>query len=216
MNLDELGLAHGTDKASNIHDFLRLYERRLMHLRDESFLLIEIGVYHGGSMNTWSEYFPNATIVGLDTNEECRKYEHGNISVRIGNATDPKFLLDIIHEFGRPLVVLDDGSHRWDHQIQSLQILFPILRPSGFYVVEDLDTSFEAHLAQAPFQGLSQISGFDYLALLARRTVADQAFGSEKPHDTFIQENYKWVGSIEFARRTCVLSKKPDPDKGPC
>src|SRR4051794_4706902 len=134
MTLDEFGLAHGTDKASNIHDYLRFYDRRLRHLREETFLLIEIGVYRGGSVRTWSKYFPRAKIVGLDIDEGCRQYEEGNISIRIGDASRTDFLFEVIREFGRPLVMLDDGSHRWDHQIQSLQILFPILCPSGFYL----------------------------------------------------------------------------------
>jgi hypothetical protein len=163
----------------------------------------------------WSEYFPNAKIVGLDINEECLQHEEGAISVRIGDASNPGFLFDVIHEFGRPLVVLDDGSHRWDHQIQALQVLFPVLRPSGFYVVEDLDTSFAAHLAQAPFEGFSAISAFDYLSMLARRTVADAAFGNEKPQDLFIEENYRWVGSVDFGRRTCVVSKQASIGGGP-
>jgi len=215
MTLDEIGLRNGTDKASNIHDYLRFYERRFAHLRAEAFVLIEIGVYRGGSVRTWSEYFPRAQIVGLDINEECRQYEQGNIAIRIGDASNPSFLFDIITEFGRPLVVLDDGSHRWDHQIQTLQVLFPLLRPSGFLVIEDLDTSFENHLAQAPFQGFSPMSAFEYLSLLARRIVADSAFGSEKLQDLFIQDHHCWVGSVEFARRTCIVSKKVTAGRGP-
>ena len=215
MTLDEIGLSHGTDKASNIHDYLRFYDRRLQHLRNEPFTLLEIGVYRGGSVRTWSSYFPRATIVGLDVSEECRQYERGNIAIRIGDASDPGFLFDVVREFGRPLVVLDDGSHRWDHQIASLHTLFPILRPDGIYIVEDLDTSFEAHLAQAPFQGHATVSAFDHLALLARRVVADAAFGSEKTHDLFIEDNYRWVGSVEFVRRACVLTKRPAMGGGP-
>jgi hypothetical protein len=215
MTLDDIGRSHGTDKASNIHDYLRFYERRLSHLRHEAFTLIEIGVYRGSSVATWAEFFPKATIVGLDVNEDCRQYQRDNIAIRIGDASNPRFLFEILHEFGRPLVVLDDGSHRWDHQIQSLQMLFPILRPTGLYVVEDLDTSFESHLLQAAFQGNAKISAFDYLSLLARRTVAHAAFGSETPHDLFIEDNHDWVASVEFVRRACVLTKKPETGGGP-
>ena len=215
MTLDEIGRKNGTDKASDIHNYLRFYERRLAHLRDAQFLLLEIGVYHGGSVRTWTEYFPQARIVGLDINGECRRHERDNVAIRIGDASDSSFLFDVIGEFGRPLIVLDDGSHRWDHQIRTFQILFPVMRPSGFYIVEDLDTSFEAHLAQAPFQGFSTTSAFDYLSLLARRTVADAAFGDEKLPDLFIQENYRWVASLEFARRTCIVAKQAAPGVGP-
>jgi hypothetical protein len=215
MELDGIGLRNQTDKASNGHDFLRLYERRLAHLRDATFVMFEIGVYQGGSVKTWSEYFPRATIVGMDVNTDCRQYQQGNIQIRIGDASNPQFLFDVLKEFGRPLVVLDDGSHQWDHQIQSLQILFPNLIPSGIYIVEDLDTSFEGRLAQADYRARSNISAFDYLTQLARRVVGDAMIGSERPYDLFIADHSNWVGSIEFARRTSVITKKAAFGTGP-
>ncbi|WP_295219099.1 class I SAM-dependent methyltransferase [uncultured Brevundimonas sp.] len=213
-SLDEIGLEHRTDKASNHHDFLRFYDRRLSALRNHSFTLLEIGVYRGGSVRTWSEYFPNATIVGLDITEECVKYAGGNIHVRIGDATHTDFLFDVIQEFGVPTVIVDDGSHRWDHQITTLQVLFPILRKGGVYIVEDLDTSFNGHLKSAPFDGLSPISAFDYLVKLSRCVTGDNALDDERPHDLFIADNAPWVGSVEFGRRTAVLSKKTDRQAG--
>jgi hypothetical protein len=213
--LNELGLRHGTDKSSEVHDYLRLYERRFGAVRDKAFVMIEVGVFHGGSLRMWGEYFPNARIVGIDVDPECQKYECGNLSVRVGDASNVEFLFDVVHEFGKPLIVLDDGSHRWDHQIFLLQTLFPLLLPGGFFVVEDLDTSFEGHLVTAAYQGHSEISAFDYVCRFARRIVADAAFGSERPHDLFIEKYHRQVGSVEFARRTCVLSKKPTSNGGP-
>ncbi len=215
MELDSIGLKYKTDKASNVHDFLRLYHRRLAHLRDSTFVMVEIGVYQGGSVKTWSEYFPRATIVGLDVNNDNRQYQQGNIQIRIGDASNPQFLFEVLKEFGRPLVVLDDGSHRWDHQIQSLHILFPNLIPSGIYIVEDLDTSFDGRLAQADYRAHSAISTFDYLSHLARGLVADAMFGNEKPYDLFVADQANWVSSVEFARRTCVITKKAARGTGP-
>ena len=213
--LDSIGLKYGTDKSSSIHDYLKIYERRLSQFQHASFTLIEVGVYHGGSVKTWGEYFPNATIVGLDINPECTQYAGGNVHIRIGDASRSDFLFDVISEFGRPTIFIDDGSHRWDHQITTLQLMFPLLIPGGIYICEDIDTSFEAHLLQAPFQGLSSISAFDYLAKLARCVTAGEALGSEAPYDLFISDFHRSVGSVEFARRTALLSKKVDEARGP-
>jgi hypothetical protein len=215
MDLDEIGLRHGTDKASATHDYLRLYQRRFEHLRERAFTMIEVGVFKGASLRTWAEFFPHAKVVGLDITEECRAYEHANAFVRIGDASNSSFMFDVIAEFGKPLLVLDDGSHRWDHQILTLNLLFPMLVPGGFYVMEDIDTSFQAHLAQAAYQGLSPISAFDYLAKLARCVTAEAALGSEAPYDLFMQTYQSAIGSVEFGRRTCILSKKPAPGGGP-
>ena len=176
-SLNEIGLSQQTDKASHIHDYLNFYERRFQHLRHERFVLIEIGVLKGGSTRTWAEFFPNAQIVGLDVEPSCKENEGGNIAIRIGDAADAGFLYSVVEEFGRPTIVIDDGSHRWDHQILSLQTYFPLIKPGGYFVMEDLDTSFEGHLKQAPFQGVSTISAFDYISHLAGRTVAQNAFG---------------------------------------
>jgi len=212
--LDEIGLSYGTDKASHHHDFLRFYERRLAGLVNEAFTLIEIGVYRGGSVRTWSEYFPHAKIVGLDISSDCKAYEGGNVHIRIGDASRSDFLFEVLNEFGRPAVVIDDGSHRWDHQITTFQVMFPLLSPGGTYIVEDLDTSFDAHLKQASFEGLSPISAFDYLTKLSRAVTADAALGDERPYDLFISDNSKWVSSVEFGRRTAILGKKLVPGGG--
>lgn len=213
--LDGLGLQFGTDKASNHHDYLRLYERRLHGFRDAEFTLIEVGVHHGGSVATWGHYFPRARIVGLDVNPACLALESGNVAIRIGDASDSAFLFDVVSEFGRPRVFIDDGSHRWDHQIATFQTMFPLLVPGGHYILEDLDTSFEGHLREARYNAYSSISAFDYLTKLARYLVADDRIGSEPPYDLFVNDHHRWVSSIEFARRTAVISKKPLKEHGP-
>lgn len=213
--LDAIGLRHDTDKASRWHDFLRFYERRLLPYRDKAFTLLEIGVYRGASVKTWGEYFPQAQIVGLDINPDCKAYEAGNIQVRIGDASRSEFLFDVVREFGRPALIIDDGSHRWDHQITTLQILYPLLLPGGTYILEDIDTSFEAHLKTAPFGGFSPISAYDYLSKLARAVTAEAALGTERHYDLFIADNFSWVSTVEFGRRTAVIGKKPTPGGGP-
>ena len=215
QTLDEIGLSQGTDKASHYHDYLKFYERRFQHLRNERFVLIEIGVLKGGSTRTWAQYFPNAQIVGLDLEPTCKENEGGNIAIRIGDAADAGFLLAAVEEFGRPTIVVDDGSHRWDHQIASLQTLFPVIKPGGFFVMEDLDTSFEGYLKQAPFKGVSTISAYDYISHLAARVVAHNAFDEAKPYDLFIHTHHERVASVEFGRRTCVIAKKTRPQSGP-
>jgi hypothetical protein len=207
-SLDEIGRKYSTDKASHHHDFLRLYEKRLSHLQSQRFTMIEVGVYQGASVATWNEYFSNAKIVGIDIDPQCKKYERGNIQVRVGDQSDANFLFDIISEFGKPRLVIDDGSHRWDQQIATLQILFPLLEPGGFYICEDIDTSFDGHLKQADFSGLSPISTFDYLVKLVRLVTGDAAVKQERPYDLFIFSNYLKIETVEFSRRTCIIRKR--------
>jgi len=213
--LDEVAERFNTDKVSNLHDFLRFYHRRLSHLRDEKFVLYEVGVLNGGSVKTWEAYFPNATIVGIDIDPRCTEFEGGNIHIRIGDASRVDFMFDLVTEFGRPTVFVEDGSHRWDHQISTLQTMFPLVVPGGFYIMEDIDTSFQEHLEKAPFEGLSTISAVDYLFKLARVVIGERALKDEKPYDLFINDWAPWVGSVDLGRRTSVISKKLAPGGGP-
>ena len=49
--LDDLGKLHGTDKASDRHNYLvRVYDPLLSPLRDDPLTMLEIGVFHGGSV----------------------------------------------------------------------------------------------------------------------------------------------------------------------
>ncbi|MGC8470130.1 MAG: hypothetical protein ACP5NI_09530 [Acetobacteraceae bacterium] len=65
-DLDSLGILTGTDKNLFFGDYLRHYEALFGHLRDQSFCLLEIGVFQGNSLDLWKRYFPKARIVGVD------------------------------------------------------------------------------------------------------------------------------------------------------
>ena len=86
----------------------------------------------------WAEFFPNATIYGIDVNPLCKQYESERIKIFIGSQADGRFLDDCLRQIGRePDIVIDDGSHRPEHQIASFNALFPRLSTHGIYVVED-------------------------------------------------------------------------------
>jgi hypothetical protein len=206
MTLDELGLKFATDKASTYHDFLRFYDRVLSPLRGRSFVMFEIGVYKGGSVATWAEYFPNAKIVGLDIDSTTSQYQTGPIQIRIGDATNPLFLSSVIREFGQPLIVLDDGSHLWQHQINTFKYLFPSLLPGGVFIIEALHTSFES--LRNEYSAGAPVSGYDYLQALNRALTGAGWMGDEKPHDAFIAKHASSVESIEWAKGTCVVRKR--------
>ncbi|MGX7872042.1 hypothetical protein ACVDG5_003300 [Mesorhizobium sp. ORM6] len=50
--------------------------------------------------------------------------------------------LDLLATKGPFDVIVDDGSHVWTHQILTFQKLIGTVTPGGFYIVEDLDTSY--------------------------------------------------------------------------
>ena len=54
--------------------YFDIYERHLSRLRNQKPVILEIGVFGGGSLKMWKEYFGcDAQIVGLDIEESCKQ-----------------------------------------------------------------------------------------------------------------------------------------------
>jgi hypothetical protein len=125
--------------------YFDIYHSHFVRFRDRPIFFLEIGVMDGGSLDMWRKYFgPSATIVGIDINAECAKRVEPPNIVKIGSQDDPKFLQEIVQEFGPPDIVLDDGSHIGCHQRTSFDFLFPLLKAGGLYAIEDTHTSYWA------------------------------------------------------------------------
>jgi len=109
-------------------------------MRRAEIKLLEIGIgVSGESLRMWRDYFPNGAIYGVD----IRKYEKVDderIKTFIADQGSRNDLLNLINEIGdiKFDAIIDDGSHRPDHQQQSIGYLFPLLRSGGIYVIEDL------------------------------------------------------------------------------
>ena len=145
--LPRTAAAYGTDKWGG-HWYARHYHRHLRHLRVRQFVLVEIGIggyddpnSGGESLRMWKRFFPRAHIVGVDIADKSPLRE-GRISIFQGDQSDPQFLREVVQQTGRPLVVVDDGSHVPRHVRASFEVLFPLLQDGGLYCIEDLQTSY--------------------------------------------------------------------------
>lgn len=153
MTLDELGLKHGTDKASNGHDYCKTYDRLLAPLRGRPITLLELGVggethpeRGGQSLRMWREYFahPDAKIVGLDVWPKTLDLPAG-VTVHHGSQDDPERLAQILAQQELPTVIIDDASHHNVLTVRSFELLFPgFLKRGGLYLCEDVHTSYWA------------------------------------------------------------------------
>jgi len=144
--LTKLAHKYKTDKVDQYHTFLGetytdVYYKYLNHLREEEFNFLEIGVREGASIKMWSEFFPNAKIVGIDIDPNCKQYEGGNVEIRIGSQEDETFLKGLISEYGSFRVVLDDGSHINSMIMESFKVLQSYT--TELYMIEDLRNSYE-------------------------------------------------------------------------
>lgn len=146
IDLQNLGQIHGTDKSRHTYkgmSYLNIYQKYLEPIRNDVKCFVEIGVLNGSSLKTWSEYFPNAMIYGIDINPECKKYESERIKIFIGDQNNESFLNEIKTLLPDIDVLLDDGSHITSHQIKTFNILYNNIRKNGLYIIEDLRNSYE-------------------------------------------------------------------------
>lgn len=140
--LDEIGIKHGTDKSSLIHNYLTKYEKYLPFKQEDKLKFLEIGVLHGESLRMWKEYFHNSEIIGIDLNSNAKQHEEFRINIEIGSQFDSDFLKYVADKHGPFDIILDDGSHVNEHVIFSFQKLFNELKSGGVYIVEDVATSY--------------------------------------------------------------------------
>jgi 23S rRNA U2552 (ribose-2'-O)-methylase RlmE/FtsJ len=123
--------------------YLEIYHKHFASFRNKTFRLLEIGVFRGGSLRLWRQYFgPNATIFGVDIDPACAAFDGQDAQVRIGSQANSAFLERVVAEMGGLDIVIDDGSHVSSHQRASFNFLFPRLNEGGIYVCEDLHTNY--------------------------------------------------------------------------
>lgn len=153
-----------SDKWDSYFD---VYDRELAYLRDSSISLLEIGVQNGGSLEVWTKYFKRANIIiGCDINPLCAQlaYEDPRVKVIAGDANQADTREKITQHTDKFDVIIDDGSHLSNDIIESFKNYFPLIKPGGVYIVEDL------HAVYRPVPGggvLSRISAMEFFKVCA-------------------------------------------------
>lgn len=146
-DLSYLARLYRTDKWGS-HWYTRHYQRYFEELKKKRLNILEVGV--GGyqnvncgaeSLRMWKAYFRKSRIVGIDLYDKIGLSE-SRIDIRQCDQTDRDALIALDKEYGGFDIIIDDGSHLNEHVIATFQILFPLLRNNGIYVVEDTQTSY--------------------------------------------------------------------------
>lgn len=171
QDLIALATQHGTDKWHG-HWYAQHYGAHLEVLRQQPITLLEIGIggYEdpkagGASLRMWRDYFPNATIHGLDYYDKSSHAEE-RIKVYQGSQVDPVTIAKIITDCpGGFDVIIDDGSHRSEHVITTLNMLWPSVKQGGWYIVEDLQTAYWPIYGGAA-HATAQLSSLEFLKSL--------------------------------------------------
>ena len=137
----------GTDKLT-CHGYHRFYDQFFQPLYGKPVRMLEVGVLGGYALHAWQTAFDasQSTIYGVSwppADDVWTGDLHDNVHILSRDQSDCGQLDEIGRTVGQaPLdLVIDDGSHHPEHQLNILVKLFPLLAPCGLYVIEDIETS---------------------------------------------------------------------------
>ena len=137
--LRRMFIEHEGYACDKLEHYLPIYEALFSRFtaRGQPIRLLQIGVQNGGSLQVWSKYLPEgSTIVGIDINPACIQLQmEPNVSIRIGDATDPVALEHMLED-AKFDVIIDDGSHHSHDVIATFEGCFKRLGPSGVYIID--------------------------------------------------------------------------------
>ncbi len=139
LNLD----AYDTDKIR--HGYLDVYDAILAPWVDEEITLLELGVYRGGSLKLWRDYFPRGAIVGIDRKLPQNFRPGERIQVFEGSHGNKRFLSEVANRTAPNGfdIIIDDASHIGEKTRRAFWYLFDHhLKPGGLYAIEDWGTGY--------------------------------------------------------------------------
>lgn len=132
------------DKLSIKNDsYFDIYESLFERYIGRQITFVEIGVFNGGSLHMWREYFgESARIIGIDLNPIAMELKKDGFEIFIGNQESHEFWLTLKDQLGSVDIILDDGGHRNGQQISTIYYGVELIKDGGIIVVEDTHTSY--------------------------------------------------------------------------
>jgi hypothetical protein len=184
-----------------IHYF-DVYERHFRRFRGKNPVVLEIGVFGGGSLAMWRDYFgAGCQILGLDINPVCKKYETEGSEIFIGDQSDPLTLNAILESYPNIDIVIDDGSHLMKDMRASFEFLYPKISKNGCYLVEDTHTCYWSEYGG----GLGKQNSFIEFA----KGLIDHLNACHTRGDLAVSEISRSTDSINFYDSIVAFEKRP-------
>lgn len=100
----------------------------------------ELGVLGGGSLATWKDLFPKGIILGVDT-DSSSYWPEGTVKI-VASQDDPKLPEMLAEHSPQWDLIVDDASHDGYLTARSFSLLWSLVSPGGFYVIEDWFTGY--------------------------------------------------------------------------
>jgi len=203
--------------------YLNEYDRLFGDYRNKPIRLLEIGIQNGGSLEIWSKYFSNASVlIGVDINQGCARlsYDDPRISVIVGDANAHEVRERVFHRSPQFDIIIDDGSHLSSDIVKSFALYFERVVEGGIFIAEDLHCSYWRQFEGGLFDPYSSISFFKLLADI----ISHEHWGIPKLRADILRDIFTKYGceideellaqvhSVEFINSMCVVRKAPAAD----
>jgi len=139
---------YGSDKDRN--GYTSLYNALFTPLRQCPMRLLEIGIgssmkgympdayVPGASLRAWRDYFELGEVHGMDIETDCMIQDESRITTHLCDSTAAEATGAWLKDKEPFDVIIDDGSHWYMHQLLTLHHLFPLVKPGGYYIIEDV------------------------------------------------------------------------------
>lgn len=201
--------------------YLDYYHGLLEPMRGNPLTVLEIGVQNGGSLETWSEFFPQArAIIGCDIDPNCGHLRFADPRIHVvvgdaGTAATRDHIAALQPQFD---LVIDDGSHKSHDILAAFALYFPLLKAGGLYCIEDTCTLYwqeygggltAQHNASFFFKALADVVNREHWrdAPPIEEVLAPFFPGGSVPAS--VCEG--WVDSVYFRNSMIVVAKSLQP-----
>jgi hypothetical protein len=133
-----------TDKNTE-RPYFYIYEPLMDSKRRTAKNILEIGIYWGGSIQLWRDWFPKAQIYGVDIRDldiiKKKSILNDNHITLFTNtdAYNDTFIRTKFQDMNIQFdMIIDDGPHTLLSNIQCIQKYLPLLSKDGILIIEDI------------------------------------------------------------------------------
>ena len=124
----------------NAHGYAKIYETVFISFKEKKINILEIGSFYGNAAAALYFYFDKANIFSADINPDMFKYKSNRITnFYVDSSSRNSLKNDLINKKNNFDIIIEDASHMLKDQIISLFMLFPLVNPGGYFIVEELD-----------------------------------------------------------------------------
>lgn len=118
-----------------------IYQEILFETRPD--VIVEIGNFHGGSLLALAhlcDAIGHGRVIGVDLSHHLLPplvRSHSRITLIDGDACESFEQVEPLIDAGDRVLVIEDSAHTFDNTLQVLRRYAPLVKPGGYFIVED-------------------------------------------------------------------------------